>query len=239
MAAAREQGGRVAVPLGGRRAEWGATNSDRWRKARTSTEISANLAQMLARAAEGAFAMASDGTVVLWNQAAEDILGYSQREAIGRPCCDVLHASGDRGQPVDCHGCHMRRLVRNGDPVESFEADIRHKDGRRIHLHVSTLVMPDGGRPEHSGTVHLFHKATRPRPRNLGSALAEPGVRPLSARETEIVHLLTTGATSRAVAKRLNISTATVRNHVQHILTKLGIHSRLELVAYAIRCQMF
>jgi PAS domain S-box-containing protein len=194
---------------------------------------------MLASAAEGAFAMAVDGTIVLWNPAAEDILGYSQREAVGRQCCDVLRASGDRGEPVDCHGCHVRRLVRNGDPVENFEADVRHKAGRRILLHVSTLVMADGGRPDHTGTVHLFHKATRPRARNLPSVPAVPALRPLSARETEVVRLLTTGATSRAVAKRLNISTATVRNHVQHILTKLGIHSRLELVAYAIRCQVF
>jgi PAS domain S-box-containing protein len=197
--------------------------------------MSGNLAQMLARAADGVFAMATNGTIVFWNQAAEDILGYSHREAIGRRCCDVLYASGDRGQPVVCHGCHVRRLVRNGDPVESFEADIRHMAGRSIHLHVSTLVMPDGGRPDHSGTVHLFHTATRPRHRNVGSAVASPGLRPLSARETEIVQLLTTGATSRGVAKRLNISTATVRNHVQHILAKLGLHSRLELVAYAIR----
>ena len=118
MAAAREQGRRLAVSLGGLRAEWGAPNSDRWRKARTSTKMSVNLAQMLARTADGAFAMASDGTLVLWNQAAEDILGYSRREAIGRQCCDVLHAWGDRGQPVECHGCRVRKLVRNGDPVE-------------------------------------------------------------------------------------------------------------------------
>jgi two-component system nitrate/nitrite response regulator NarL len=53
-----------------------------------------------------------------------------------------------------------------------------------------------------------------------------------------VVRLLTAGATSRTIAKRLNVSTATVRNHVQHILVKLGAHSRLEVVAYALRHQL-
>jgi DNA-binding NarL/FixJ family response regulator len=59
--------------------------------------------------------------------------------------------------------------------------------------------------------------------------------RSLTARETEVVRLLTTGATSHAVAARLNVSTATVRNH---ILVKLGVHSRLEVVACVLRHQL-
>jgi two-component system nitrate/nitrite response regulator NarL len=37
------------------------------------------------------------------------------------------------------------------------------------------------------------------------------------------------------MAERLHVSPATVRNHVQHILEKLGVHSRLEAAAYATR----
>jgi two-component system nitrate/nitrite response regulator NarL len=37
------------------------------------------------------------------------------------------------------------------------------------------------------------------------------------------------------MAERLHVSPATVRNHVQHILAKLGLHSRLEAAAYATR----
>ena len=41
------------------------------------------------------------------------------------------------------------------------------------------------------------------------------------------------GASTRAMAERLHVSPATVRNHVQHILEKLGVHSRLEAAASA------
>ena len=38
---------------------------------------------------------------------------------------------------------------------------------------------------------------------------------------------------TESIANQLVIGTATVRNHVQHILDKLGVHSRLEAVTYA------
>ena len=46
---------------------------------------------------------------------------------------------------------------------------------------------------------------------------------------------MTTGANTRALATRLRLSPATVRNHVQNILEKLGVHSRLEAVAWMTR----
>jgi two-component system nitrate/nitrite response regulator NarL len=44
---------------------------------------------------------------------------------------------------------------------------------------------------------------------------------------------MATGANTRTVAEQLHVSPATVRNHVQNLLGKLGVHSRLEAVAYA------
>ena len=49
------------------------------------------------------------------------------------------------------------------------------------------------------------------------------------------MRLIASGANTRAMAQRLHVSPTTVRNHVQHILGKLGVHSRLEVVAYATR----
>lgn len=57
----------------------------------------------------------------------------------------------------------------------------------------------------------------------------------LSPRELEVLHLLATGATNRAIADQLFLSVNTVRNHVQQILQKLGVHSKLEAVATAVR----
>jgi two-component system NarL family response regulator len=57
----------------------------------------------------------------------------------------------------------------------------------------------------------------------------------LSARELEVLGLLCEGLGNRAVAERLFISENTVRNHVRNILDKLGLASRMQAVAFAMR----
>jgi len=55
----------------------------------------------------------------------------------------------------------------------------------------------------------------------------------LTSREREILGLLETGASSDEIARRLYISPRTVETHVQNLIRKLGVHSRLEAVALA------
>lgn len=57
----------------------------------------------------------------------------------------------------------------------------------------------------------------------------------LTARELEVLGLLAEGTPNHELAARMGISRNTVRNHVQNLLTKLGVHSRLEAVAMATR----
>jgi DNA-binding NarL/FixJ family response regulator len=57
----------------------------------------------------------------------------------------------------------------------------------------------------------------------------------LTPRELEVIALLVQGADGRTIATALHISRNTVRTHVQSILTKLQVHSRLEAAAFAIR----
>ncbi|MGH3753399.1 MAG: helix-turn-helix domain-containing protein [Pseudonocardiaceae bacterium] len=57
----------------------------------------------------------------------------------------------------------------------------------------------------------------------------------LTARERECLVLLIEGLGTRAMTLRLGVSTTTVRSHVQGLLTKLGVHSRLEAAAFAVR----
>lgn len=56
----------------------------------------------------------------------------------------------------------------------------------------------------------------------------------LTPREQEVLQCLADGATQETIAERLEISPNTVRTHVQRILQKLGVHSKLEAVSYAI-----
>lgn len=58
----------------------------------------------------------------------------------------------------------------------------------------------------------------------------ETEFRYLTPRETEIAALAAQGLTSQQIADRLYISVRTVNNHLATTYTKLGIHSRDELV---------
>ncbi len=55
----------------------------------------------------------------------------------------------------------------------------------------------------------------------------------LSARETEVLRLVADGATNNEIAAHLHITDATVKSHLVHIYTKLGVSSRTAAVASA------
>jgi DNA-binding NarL/FixJ family response regulator len=57
----------------------------------------------------------------------------------------------------------------------------------------------------------------------------------LTAREVEVLQRLADGLTTEQIAADLYVSVNTVRNHVNNIIRKLNVHSRLEAVSVAIR----
>ena len=57
----------------------------------------------------------------------------------------------------------------------------------------------------------------------------------LSAREKEILGLLMNGRTSKEIAETVALTQNTVRTHIQSLLKKLGVHSRVEAAAFAAR----
>ncbi len=58
-------------------------------------------------------------------------------------------------------------------------------------------------------------------------------VEPLTEREREVLHLLSTGASNREIARRLVLSVGTVKKHVYNICGKLGTQSRTQALARA------
>jgi DNA-binding NarL/FixJ family response regulator len=63
-------------------------------------------------------------------------------------------------------------------------------------------------------------------------------VRTLSSREREVLGLLANGWSNRRIAEECFLSLNTVRTHVQNVLVKLGVHSKLEAVAFALEHQV-
>lgn len=202
------------------------------------------LDEALDRAADGVFAVTPDGRIVLWNRAAERLLGYSAREAVGRPCCELLAGRDDSGNRLCYRGCHVMTMVRMGEAVQTFDLLTQTKGGRPVWLSISILVVPAGQRGG-DVTVHLFRDvtATKELLALLHARVATPApcddaggaATALTRREVEVLRLMSTGAGTKALAAKLHVSPATVRNHVQNLFGKLGVHSRLEAVACATR----
>jgi len=199
------------------------------------------LDQALAGSGDGVFVIRADGRIVLWNRSAERILGYTAREVIGRRSCDVFVGRDDDQNRLCYQGCHVTTLVKMGEPIQTFDMHTRTKAGTPVWINVSILVVPPNGTVG-TLTIHLFRDVTAtkelltlvperlsPPASDVGAAVA--GV--LTRRELELLRLMTLGLNTAAAAERLQVSPATIRNHVQNIFGKLGVHSRLEAVAYA------
>jgi two-component system nitrate/nitrite response regulator NarL len=70
-----------------------------------------------------------------------------------------------------------------------------------------------------------------PSPDGRGESLLEP----LTARELEVLHLLSAGMTNKEIASRLGITEHTIKFHVNAILGKLSAETRTEAVVHAAR----
>jgi PAS domain S-box-containing protein len=185
----------------------------------------------------------SDGRIVLWNRAAERILGHTAREVIGKPCCDVFSGHDDHGNRLCYQGCHVMSLVGRGESIQNFDMRTRTKAGRPVWLNISILTVGGGAAPG-AVTVHLMRDVTATKELltlvhdKLAAVAGTDGAEPppvLTRREVEVLRLLAAGTGTKAMADRLHVSPTTIRNHVQNITAKLGVHSRLEAVAYATR----
>jgi PAS domain S-box-containing protein len=66
------------------------------------------------------------------------------------------------------------------------------------------------------------------------SATAPAGELPLTSREREVVTLIALGRDTSEIAERLHISPETVRTHVRNAMSRLGAHTRAQLVAIAL-----
>jgi two-component system nitrate/nitrite response regulator NarL len=77
----------------------------------------------------------------------------------------------------------------------------------------------------------LLHAVLRPSPEE--GRRAGPDQHWLTARETDVLSRLVAGESTSTIAKGLGMATSTTRTHIQNVLVKLGVHSRLQAVAYA------
>jgi DNA-binding NarL/FixJ family response regulator len=71
--------------------------------------------------------------------------------------------------------------------------------------------------------------------RVLGHLTDEHANEELSEREMEVLRLLPSGASNKAIALQLGLSENTIKSHISHIFSKLGVQSRAEAVSSAVQ----
>ena len=84
---------------------------------------------------------------------------------------------------------------------------------------------------------------TRDELRRVTGALATPRLAadvevPLTQRESEVLRQLAYGLTNKKIAQALHISYETVKEHVQHILRKIGVSDRTQAAVWAVRKEL-
>jgi len=194
---------------------------------------------------DGAFAVDDAERIVFWNRAAERILGFRSQDAIGKLCYDVI--GSDLCEHSECGpGCKVMQRARKGRSTESYDVLARTASADTRLLNISIVVLR-GMRQSETLAIHLFRDVSESRrvqmevQRELATAASvseretgAAGTR-LTRRELEVLRLLTTGISNSQIAQTLGISPITVRNHIEHVLAKLEVHSKLEAVVFAAR----
>ena len=215
--------------------------------------------EALGDTADGFYVVDHEQRIVRWNGGAERLLGHTAEYVLNRTCYDVIAGYGRNGQAICGPDCPVRRCVNRGELPHSMEVCVSTKDGKRVWLHLIVIVIPHESGPlrahvlldvsdrRHAAEVVAqvaslcqpsevlrLDECGRSGQRASGAATGAPEAA-FTAREREVLRLVADGLSNEKIAARLVVSVHTVRNHVQHILTKSGAHSRSEAVSFALR----
>ena len=203
---------------------------------------------------DAAFVVSLDCQFLAWGSRAQQLFGFGPPEVLGRHCYDVLPACDASGQCVCSVNCPMVTAARFGYSSAPCEVQIRAKDKHSIWVRVSPIVLRAAhgavcailviasdvsrfklaeqlvrwlaGRLEESDAPAVFRADDI-------TALLRSAFPDLTLREAEVLWAAVVGKDYHKIASSLGIQPATARNHLQRVLSKLGVHSQRHAVLKA------
>jgi PAS domain S-box-containing protein len=200
---------------------------------------------------EATIAIDERGLVVSWNEAEEALLGRPPADALGKPCHELMHGSSPAGAPICGPNCAVIALCREGKGARRYEIVAKRPDGAEVWLDVTTVTVDDDGRPV---SIHVLTPSVSAQrladialqvagrlsasqaPADSPEEIARTAItQALTPREIEVLRLIAAGVTTDEIGERLTLARNTVRNHIQNIENKLGVHSRIEAVVLALK----
>jgi PAS domain S-box-containing protein len=208
----------------------------------------------LFRTSDGAFVIDRDYRIIFWNRAAEQLLGFTAGEVLGRQCYEILGGRDEQGRTLCQRFCLAAIQAEKDAVMPNQDVYVMTKGDAGCWLNVTTFAYPVADKSIAKIIVHLFRDVTEQRnyqrfadrvlaaskrlQRNearhiIPASPTDSRLDRLTPRERQVLELLAQGLGTNEIAGSLAISASTVRNHVQNILGKLEVHSRLEAIAYA------
>jgi two-component system NarL family response regulator len=107
---------------------------------------------------------------------------------------------------------------------------------RSLQAGARTYLLKTAARNELIDTIRAVHAGERAISPVVGARLAERMTHPdLTAREIEVLQLIVKGKSNKEIAADLSIAEVTVKLHVGHILTKLGVNDRTQATTTALQ----
>lgn len=219
---------------------------------RGAAMLRSELHEFLRDSAEPGIAITAAGQIDYLNPAAEQLFQIQASSAVALPCHQILRSrAGSEG--ASCHAnCLLLERALSGAPVHPFDLELETSPGIRRWFSISTHLVRLGRdrlcvhflrdvdvcRRLRTATQALLAEVAALSGYQLQESSGSPlrnSPSTLTQQERAILGYLARGATTEAIAGDLNISLATVRNHVQHLLRKLDAHSRMEAVIRAMR----
>ena len=209
--------------------------------------------EALIGAADGAFVVDEELRIQFWNRAAEETTGFGASDVLGQKCYQILQGYDEERRLICKACCHVAELALKSEPVSNYDIRTRTNKGDRRWLNMSIITSKIVGNGYKKMIVHLFRDVSQKKDAELffrqileiahrhhlipnepdNRKESHHHIRKLTGREREVLTLLARGLSTQEIAEVLFISMSTVRNHIQNIFYKLGVHSRPEAIAYA------
>jgi DNA-binding NarL/FixJ family response regulator len=142
-----------------------------------------------------------------------------------------LHAQNPKGMVLILTASNDR--LQHARAVEAGAAGIMHKSAQAAEIiHAARRLSEGEFLLTPNQIIELMRLAGQYREQNRD---AQHSFSRLTPREREVLQALAQGLTDKEIAQQLQISNETQRTHIVNLLGKLGVHSRLEALVFALR----
>lgn len=212
--------------------------------------LEAELFAFLENTTDGVFALRESGEICFWNNAAKKLFGYTEDEALGKTCSELLHGVGALGTRVCEEHCVEMQYTLDPKPMPNFDLSVTTRGGERKWVNISAIPYWNR-RTQKTLIVHMARDISPQKKREelfrkimvvsrevcsmeYSPSGAAP-VTPLSSQELEILRMFAAGKDAPRISRALGITPQTLRNHLHHINRKLRTHNRLEAVTHALQ----